>query len=259
MPFTKINFLDTTSSLERFKFAEVNIPDIGTVYNFQKSNQDGTYLTQEWIYIESSTHTESFKIYPFTKQQGKTDLVIADYNIEKFYTKLIEAYLVSYDGSRFLNFSTASTDGITFTYKFKNEIASLAVGHLPSFDYNFDWCDFAFMYRHMVDKEKDFEIGVNVPNSNNEMIYVGKAYFKYLKNEEYKGIFCKCYEISGEAFKNKIGKLYMNSLTGSLVEINMPVRNNRNFNSFLYTYIDKTIMTKEEWNSFIIKKTMESL
>lgn len=263
MPFEEVKFDSVSSSLDMFSYNENNVPDVGYVYHYKKSNQDGSEAADVWIYLESYTHTESFKIYPKTKLQGKSDLVVADYDTTGFFTKKIEGYLVSADGKRSLNASLASDDGLIFNVKLKNNIYNIRAGHTPSYNYNFDWCDLAFMYRHLINKDKDFIVGVTIPTIlfpfNNKIIYAGKALFKYQGIVEYKNIKCRMYEVSGEPFKSVKGYFYTDLSNGSLVEINMPVRNNPNYNSFKFSLIEKSQFTKSEWDKFIVYQTAKAL
>ena len=259
MPFSEANFTNPTSSLELFSYDIANIPDIGTVYHYTKANSDGSSMAKEWIYIESNTHTESFKIYPLVKLQKATDLVIADYDITDFYTKAINGYLVSSTGERKLNITTTSSNGKSYNVLYKKSSYDLSVGHFPSFNYNFDWCDFTFMYRHLIKKDADFSIGVMVPDSSIKLIYAGKADFKYLGIIEHNNVMCMQYEVSGQAFNNKKGFMYTDVPTGALIEIDMPVRNNGNYKSFKFVLVDSQQMTKIEWDAFILNKTKEAL
>jgi len=259
MPFHKSAYQEVTSSKNLFSFDEKNVPDIGTVYHYKKSNLDGSYASDEWNYMESYHHTESFKIYPFSKLQNRTDLVIADYDIKDFYVTALKAYLVSKNGDRKLNVTSSSNDGLSYRIQFGRNDYAFQVGHTPSFNYNFDWCDFFFMYRHLIDKESTFDIGVTVPNSHMKLIYAGKTRIKYIDNRTYHGIDCRYYEISGDAFSSQTGSLYMDKANGKLIEIAMPVRNNGMFKSFKYSFLDKTEMTKDEWNAFILQKTKDHL
>lgn len=259
MPFHKAMYKEVSSSTNLFSYDEKNVPDIGAVYHYKKSNLDGSYASDEWNYMESYQHTESFKIYPFSKIQNKTDLVIADYNIQGFYVTALNAYLVSKNGDRKLNVTITSNDGLSYRIQFGKNDYALQVGHTPSYNYNFDWCDFFFMYRHLIDKESTFDIGVTVPDSQMKLIYAGKAYIKYIDNRTYHGFDCRYYEISGDAFSSQTGALYMDRADGKLIEISMPVRNNGMFNSFKYSFVDKTEMIKEEWNALILQKTKDHL
>jgi hypothetical protein len=259
MPFTSQSFTETTSSLDLFQYNSEAMADEGVAYHYIKSNQDDSYSADEWNYIESPAHTESFKIYPFSRIQGKTDLVVADYNIEKYFTSNVTAYLISKNGDRNVNATTTSEDGIEYKFSFGNDSYSVTVGHVPSYNYNFDWCDFTFMYRHLINKESRFEIGVLVPNSSIKFIYAGKATIEYIDTRSFKDRNCRFYKVYGEAFGDKEGALYMDAESNFLVEINMPLKNNGNYNSFKYTLVDSIKMTKEEWNSFINEKTSAHL
>ena len=259
MPFHESTYKEVSSTVNLFSYDEKNVPDIGMVYHYKKSNLDGSYGSDEWNYMESYQHTESFKIYPFSKIQNRTDLVTADYDTNRFYVTALKAYLVSKNGDRKLNVTMSSNDGQSYRILFGKNDYTIQVGHTPSFNYNFDWCDFFFMYRHLIDKESTFDIGVTVPDSQMKLLYAGKTRIKYIENRNYHEIDCRYYEISGEAFSTQTGSLYMDSTDGELVEISMPVRNNGMFNSFKYSLLDKTKMTKEEWNAFILQKTKDHL
>jgi hypothetical protein len=259
MPFSEAQYDSTSSSTGSYTFDSKNITDIGTVYHYLKSNQDGSQEAQVWIYLASPTHTESFKIYPLTWLQGKTDLVIADYDLSLFYAKSVQAYLVGSDGKRTLNASTNSSDGETFTVSYQGTTYSLGVGYTPAYNYNFDWCDFAFMYRHLRGKEKDFSIGVTVPNSNQIMVYAGKADITFNGYASHSAHYCRSYKISGEAFHGETGMLLTDSSTGALMLIDMPVKNNGNYSSFKLSFVDSFVCDEEGWDAFIAKKTKEAL
>ncbi len=259
MPFSKADFTEQTSSLDLFSYDIENVPDVGTAYRYEKSNRNGSNKANVWIYIASGTHTESFKIYPSAKKAKATDLVIADYDSNGFFTSSIKAYLVSIEGERKLNVTSDSKDGKTYTVKRGSSEYQYDVGHTPTYNYNFDWCDFSFMYRHIIKKTQDFEIGVSVPNSFMKLVYAGKADFTYLGEIEHLEKNCFYYKVSGEAFRKEKGYVYFDSESGLLVEIDMPVKNNANYNSFKFTLKDSQKLSRAEWDAFIIEKTKEVL
>jgi hypothetical protein len=259
MPFSEAPSDATSSSTEDYAFDPKNVADIGTVYHYEKSNQDGSKKAQVWMYLASPSRTESFKIYPLTWLQGKTDLVIADYDLSLFYAKSVEAYLVGRDGGRELNASTTSSDGEIFKTTYKGSTSSFTVGHTPAYNYNFDWCDLAFMYRHLKDKEKDFAVGVTVPDSSLKMIYAGKAELAFNGYATHLSHHCRSYKVSGEAFHGETGTLLADSTTGALMLIDMPVRNNGNYSSFKLSFVDSFVCDDEGWKALIAQKTDEAL
>ena len=109
------------------------------------------------------------------------------------------------------------------------------------------------MYRHLINKENDFIVGIMVPDSAKRLIYAGKAKFKYSGTINYKNILCRYYEIYMENFSSTKGYLYTDLSNGALVEFDMPIKNNINYNSFKFSLIDSIKMSKEEWENFIMK------
>ena len=255
MPFKEKAFDSVSSSLDLYSFDKSATADIGAVYHYEKSNIDGSSKADVWIYIASETRTESFKIYPSTKLQGRSDLVIADYDFKIMSAAEINAYFVNSKGERTLNAKAFTADGKKYEFIIGKQKQSVDAGNIPSFNYNFDWCDLGFTYRHIADKKTRFETGVIVPNSQLKMIYAGKCSFEYRGIENFKGYDCYKYEISGEAFNEKSGNLFADSNTGIIIEINMPLRNNPGYNSFLFTLVDKFNFTNDEWNDFILSET----
>ena len=261
MPFKEVKFAEKTSSINNYSFDANNIQDIGKVYRYLKTDSLGILRTDVWIYIASATHTESFKIYPFPILRGTTDLVTADYDVSNFQTKKTISLLVSPDGSRKQNLSietnadgtmetVTNNDGSTYTVK---------IGHTPTYNYNFDWCDFGFMYRHLINKSAAFEVGVTSVTSDFHLLYAGKSKLKFEGEIDHLGRLCKYYLIEGEAFGTEIGKFYADAKTGAIVEIVSPVRNNPNFRSFKLSLIESFDTTIEKWNEFIIEQTKKAL
>ena len=261
MPFTEAKFDAKTSSTELYSFDQKNVQDIGKVYHYLKTDSVGFLRCDVWIYIASATHTESFKIYPFPILRGTTDLVTADYDIANFQTTKTTSLLVSPDGSRRQNLSIETTaDGSMETVTNNDgSTYSIKIGHTPTYNWNFDWCDFGFMYRHLINKSAAFEVGVTSVTSDFHLLYAGKSKLKFEGEIDHLGRLCKYYLIEGEAFGTEIGKFYADAKTGAIVEIVSPVRNNPNFRSFKLSLIESFDTTIEKWNEFIIEQTKKAL
>ena len=259
MPFKAAAFTAPSDSRADFRFDLANVADVGTAYHYRKSNQDGSNAAEEWNYISSATHTESFKLYTFTKLQGRTDLVTADYDSAYFSTSNTNAYLVAPNGTRSLNFATQTSAGLDCMVGARDPKYAVKFGHVPSFNYNFDWCDFAFMYRHLVDKDASFEIGVSSITSDYRLIYAGMARLNYQGRQNYLGHDCRFYTVDGPAFAPNTGRLYVDAASNILVELNMSARNNPTFASFRYSLLDSFGATAQEWDAFILQKTREIL
>jgi len=261
MPFVEGKFKEKTSSTQLYSFAQTNVQDIGKVYHYLKTDSIGILRCDVWIYIASATHTESFKIYPFPILRGTTDLVTADYDVSNFQTKKTTSLLVSPDGSRKQNLSIeTSADGTMETVTNNDGSAySIQIGHTPTYNWNFDWCDFGFMYRQLINKNTTFEVGVTSVTSDFHLLYAGKTKLIFEGKVDYLGKLCNYYSIQGEAFGDKVGKFYADANTGAIVEITSPVPDNPNFRSFRLTLLDSFDTTSDKWNEFIFDKTKKAL
>jgi len=261
MPFAEAKFAEKTNSTELYSFDRKNVQDIGKVYHYLKTDSVGFLRCDVWIYIASATHTESFKIYPFPVLRGTTDLVTADYDSSNFQTTKTTSLLVSPDGSRRQNLSIETNADGTMETVTNNDGSTYAVriGHTPTYNWNFDWCDFGFMYRHLISKDSTFEVGVTSVTSDFHLLYAGTTKLKFQGKLDYLGRSCNYYTIEGEAFGTKIGKYYADANTGAIVEITSPVPDNPNFRSFKLTLLDTFDTSNDKWNEFIMEKTKKAL
>lgn len=258
MPFPSYEFTITTSSLDEYEYREAR-SDIGSVYHYAKTNSDDTNRSDVWIYVASDDSTESFKIYPLARLGNATDLVIAKYDNGRYFTKKMNAYKVLRSGERKLNAVCESLDGETYRVSAFGQTYEFRVGHLPSYNYNFDWCDMAFMFRHLSNKRKTFSIGVIAPNSTLRFGYSGKAVFQYVGERPLDSRDCEYYEVSGDPFRKDKGHLYVDRDMEIVRELNMPAPNTGSYNSFKFRLVDESVMTEKEWNDFITAKTNETL
>lgn len=265
-PFEEASFTKITSSLNEYHFDIDNITDAGTVYQYRKSNLDGTKPRDVYVYIESPLHTESFKIHSGSKDRGLTDLITAEYDTEIFCASRITAYTIN--PKRELkrisilelrgNHLFITLPGVPWWFFWIPGKYSLRTGHLPVYNYSFDLIDLGFMYRHLYDKQKDFESGIIGFTSGNRFVYAGKALFSFEGKHYYNGYNCNKYKISGEAFGDITGSLYTDTETGITIKIALPLYNSPHLESFLFTLEGSFTAGRDEWREFILSQT-ESL
>jgi hypothetical protein len=255
MPFKSVSISTRESHIDLFDTSVDARSLANQVFHYAKTNQDDSYRADVWIYYSSNTHSESFKIYPSTAMQGKTDLVIADYDLTKYQAAKVCAYLVDKNGNRTLNAKTEEIDDYIDEVSYKGTITRIDLGCIPSYNYNFDWCDFMTNYRYLRNKETNFSVGVTAPDSSIKFVYCGTADFEYVGNENTRNIDCRKYRIRGEAFADEKGYMYVDRETNTVTEINMPVRNTPSYRSFKLLLVEKSTMSESEWDEFIIMET----
>jgi hypothetical protein len=195
--------------------------------------------------------TESLKVYPGAERRGYIDLVIARYSLDTLMATRLEGWFVRPTGARTLN-ATCQIEGEQATVSIGAQSYRFALGRIPSFNYNFDWCDLAFAYRHLIDPERDFTVGVIAPDSLMVFGYVGDVTFAYEGYEERGGRHCRAYGVSGSAFaENSGGRAWFDAATETLVEFEMRARNNPAFNSFRFALAGVESMDDASWERFV--------
>lgn len=258
LPYKTPKFSETQDLTPQFNIHAASYDRTGYAYHYIKSDLKGKNPCKIWIYYPSPMRSESFKIYKFAKLQGATDLVCADYNSETFMPDIITAYLVKKDGKRETN-AVTTYEGFTLTATYMKNTQTLTFGTIPSYFYNFDWADLISMIPCLINKQADFEAGFISPDNFSKIQYQGKTKFNYTGQSVYKDFQCNVFNVVVQGLEEKKGTLYVDSQNSDVIEINMELPNNPNFNSFLFSFQSKEQMTLDEWNSFILEKTEETL
>lgn len=255
MPFKKESFEVVEYSVNDYSTQANMAEDIGRVYKYRKSNSDGSKAAGVWVYVKSESRTESFKIYG----ENSLYLVTAEYDLESFFTTELLSHSLKKDGTQSLEGEMVSDNGETYHTSVGSSTYQVEVGHVPSYNYNFDWVDLSFMHRHLINKTKDFTTGIIVPDGSFAMVYGGKVLFEYMGIIDKNNHSCHQYKISGNAFNDETGYLYTDVESGICVEIDMPVQNTGGFNSFLFSLEEEFDLSSDEWDKFIKEKTNELL
>ena len=235
----------------------------GYVYHYIKSNQDDSLPADVWIYYTSPYHSESFKIYPMSKIQGFLDCVVANYNPSTFQAKTLEGKRVRKNGK--------IQDGIVGTLDNyerkvimgKKEMVN-EIGIQPCYDINFDLTDMNSMLPFLKDNKKDFSFGLTNVRKDSllaqpSFLYLGELKASYIGVEEYKGKTCSVYSLVLQNFEELDGKMYIDTLTNDLVEVNTKLCGNPFYKNFKFTLIDKQRTTEEEWLTFMRIHAKEKL
>ena len=100
----------------------------------------------------------------------------------------------------------------------------------------------------------DFEIGIADPvfkaDAPHIFEYKGKAIIKYVGEEMLHGVACRKYQISGEAFENKTGTIWINKAQGYVEKMEIPVADNPAWRDFKFELKRVDKMTTEEWAKY---------
>jgi hypothetical protein len=255
------DFSQVSTSLDQFKYQPDRITT-GAVYHYTKSNIDGSRPASVSLYIASPDHFEVFKIYP---NSTVTTLVTADMDWATFSPRKLTSYDVHAGGSRTLVIEGQSAPGDLYFFNAANllwakgKTSYAPIGHYPVHNYNFDLASLNFSFRHLVDPTQDLEIGVQMPWFDfvhiGEMEYLGKARIHYLGDEACHATQCRKYSISGEAFGQQQGYLWVNKDGGYFENAEIPVRDNPAWKDFKLELTGTEQMSAQAWDQYILSQT----
>lgn len=262
-----------TSTTGLFRFQPQKI-EVGALYFYIKSNLDGSKPAKIFMFVASETHIEVLKVEPGDEILS---LVTADMNWATYSADLLESWYVLPESEYQGHLIPAPGMLITQAYgahSYKNHVfymwynggcGQASVEHYPFHVYNFDFLSLNFIFRHLVDPEQDFEIGVVDPNwevvktlgnaeageEPNILEYRGKALVEFLGEEPYHRIACRKYRISGPGMKNMQGFIWVDREKGHFVNFEHPLFDNPNWNSFKLELQSSDTLSEGEWMAFM--------
>lgn len=248
----------------QFEINNSNYDRTGLVYHYIKSNQDDSFATDVWIYYPDKFHSESFKIYPISKYQGFLDCICATYDKESFQFKEIDGKGV-YKNGKIKSITTGTKKDFIRKTKIGNKTITTELGIAPCYDINFDLTDMNSMLPFLKDNKKDFTFGMtNIKKESAlgavDILYLGKAVCHFQEEKVYKGKNCSVFSLVLQNFEDLDGKVYIDTKTNDLIEINTKLCGNPFFESFKFTLKEEPKkMTREEWTSFMKAKAKKAL
>jgi hypothetical protein len=138
------------------------------------------------------------------------------------------------------------------------------VSHLPAHLYNFDLSGLNATLPYLKNRRADFEIGIVDPDFDflktrfkpgaglleGGFIDKGQARFRYLKDELLGEVATHRFEVSGPAFGNLAGSLWINAKDGLIERFEHALPDNPDWKSFRLERLGAQAMNKVGWEAF---------
>jgi hypothetical protein len=252
-PFTEEFFEETSYSTDQFSYQEDRI-EVGTVYNFEISNSDRSYIKKVSLYTADTNKIEAFKIYPGS---SSTVLVSAEIDWELFSIKTIEQIEIAEDLSRKSTIEMHWLDDPGNSYLMNNE-DEIPVGHFPASNHGFDFSDLNFVFRHLVDPKSDIEVGILAPVQKMfsfDFAYTGKMLITFEGEDTYNDNECYRYSLSGKGIGEREGYILVNKDLGHFEYMELDANYHPEMDYFRYELLDVVTMSPEEWETFVSDET----
>lgn len=239
------------SSLDAFGYRPEKIR-VGEVAHYLKSNLDGSKPTRVSIFVAAKDRLEVAKV-----EKGVIDAawVRAHFDWKLFTSDRMEAAVVNLDGSieERAVFAVDRAKGVV-DVSVGDRKGSAAWRQAPFHVYNFDFTSLNFAWRHLIDPKAPFTIGIIDPTFQKDgplVFYRGDARIVYTGEDEIRGKTCRSYRISGEGIGGTTGTIWWNPGSGWLERIEIPFRDNPDWNSFRLELQSVETMTPGAWKKFI--------
>lgn len=239
-------------SLAAFQYAPERIT-VGAVYWYCKSNRNGRYPARVAIYVAALDRLEVIKI---EEHQADMALVKAQMDWSVFGASTLESAVITPDGSYHpMAQITISPETQQAAVTVRGNADAVAVGYWPAHLYNFDLISLNMAWRHLREPTADFTMGILQPVFDPALgrliAFEGLAHVHYVGETERQGVACWHYTISGEGLQNCMGEIWVARDGRFIVDIELPIPDNPDWDDFKFLWQTTTIMTPAEWQATI--------
>lgn len=247
-------FLLPAASLDaqesRFRY-DANKAQTGIVYQYKKSNIDGSNPANISLYVAAKDRLESLKWH---EGSDNATLVIAKMDWKRFSIRRFETWDLragSRPERRVVAEYDAEADQLTATLGSTKLTATIQNWPWHSFDFDFASLNFAF--RHLVDPQVPFEFGVTDPvrtASGPQLVDKGRVRVEFQRDAIRGDQACREYLIDGPGLENKGGRIWIRKKDGVVVDYEIALPDEPGFTSAKLKLLDTVPMTSAEWSQF---------
>lgn len=252
---------EPTSSLSDYEFKPERAP-VGKVVHYLKSNLDGSKRLVLSLHFSAPLAMEVLKV----EADGQ---YLALVQAELDPATLSEARMKSFnqlESGKPREQMAMEPDPAQrrLVAQVANTRMPVTPSHWPAHIYNFDFSGLNATLPHLKDPRRSFDIGVIDPDFTflktkfkpdagelaGGFIDKGKAHFRYMRDEKLDEIPCHRFEVSGPAFKNIKGTLWVNAKDGLIERFEHALPDNPDWKSFKLSRIGSRPMNDAEWEAF---------
>ena len=244
------------AQLSKFRYEPDRI-EVGTLYIYEKSNIDGSNAGRIALYVARKDRLESFKWH---EGGGMAPLVTADIDWKTFSVRRFESWQVwDGDGRRLQARLEKLPDEPRVRITFGENIETATIENWPWHSYDFDFGSLNFAFRHLIDPESPFVIGISDlaladDSGTRKFADKGIVTVKYLGREERAGVNCRKYAIDGKGLENRGGVIWVHEEKHHIVDYEIDLPDEGGFDSGKLLLVGVEAMGEREWREFKRRK-----
>jgi hypothetical protein len=228
--------------LEGFEFA-AGKQNVGRVYQYEKSNVDGTNKSRVDLYVASESRIESFKHHVGARVGT---LVSADMDWMTLSVKKFETVKLDGDGNRKVT-ATLNTKGDELHCKMGKDVQRVKIAQFPWHSYDFDFASLNITLRYLEDPEGVVQVGI-MDFGLTGMTNLGFVEIEYLDDAKRGEFDCRHYLIDGPGLDDRGGEMWVRKSDDPIIvdyEIDKP--DESSMRSGKMRLLGTKQLSKEEW------------
>ena len=248
--------ISTGVSAQLSKFGKpAAVADQNTVYEYRKSNWDGTHASSVFLYVADNDKLESFKWWDGDTEATLVSAVInwKTYSVSEFQNHKLRKGLAP-------QFASKLKGDKTLRIEVGEMRDSLLIDELPWQSYDFDFAGLSFTWRALKNKKDSFWFHIadvamvdDVPKFVNK----GKVNVRLDGVEVINGKDCLKYSIDGIGLENKGGHIWINPQSFMIEQYKIALPDEPGFENGMMRLVKTYKMDAGEWESFKRRKLGE--
>jgi hypothetical protein len=237
-----------TAQVEAFRFDSTRVP-VGRLYEYLKTNRDGSHAGQVSLYVAGISRIESLKWEP-----GHTTavLVVAFLDWSRFSVRRFESWALNRAAAPEAR-ATLETeaDGSGVRVSFLPE-SLIVIRRWPWHSYDFDFASLNLTLAHLIAPEAPFsferaDVVYRPPLSFADL---GPVNVRFVRREQRSDRPARLYELEGPGLQGQRGKLWTAVDGGHLVEFEFPFPDEPGYRDVRFQLQSIRSLSPSEWESY---------
>jgi hypothetical protein len=233
------------AQLPAFQFEAGRVP-VGTVFEYIKTNRDGTHPSRISVYVASRDRIESLKWH---RGERQATLVTAEMDWSRLSVKHFESWLLARDQPPQMR-ATMQVSGDELSMSLMPQ--PLKISHFPWASYDFDFASLSLVMPQLRNPKADFSFWRTdyVYGDAPVMAELGEVQMHFERQANRGGHKVWRYSIGGPGLENKQGIWWSDRRTGLLVEYELPLGDEPGYRDVRLKLSSIERMSALEWNRF---------
>jgi hypothetical protein len=237
------------AQIDAFRFDSTRVP-VGSLYEYLKSNRDGTHPSPVSLYVARIDRIESLKWSP-----GDTTatLVVAELDWDRFSVRRFESWGLAKGAVPELRATLeADPSGAGVRISFQPD-SLITVTAWPWHSYDFDFASLNLAMAHLLEPESPFRferVDVVYEGPPPNFADLGSVGVRFVAREERLGRQTRLYQLSGPGLSDRRGNLWTAVDGGYLVEFELPFPDEPGFTDVRFRLQSVAEISPADWEAY---------